>query len=162
MPSDDLGDVFALVTADHQGLNNGIFYLKVGRSSLDLLTQIVDYPLAHPDDDLGWFGEQAAMENVIKATEALLENEGKPPGIAWVPRQWFNTYQFEHGFEGEPGHFIVHFAGLAETRISHMASWLDELQFNQAKWEIPPEKSFYKTAIPDFWTEFAANATKET
>jgi hypothetical protein len=125
-----------------------------------LLTQIIDYPLAHPDEDLGWFGEQAAMENVIKSTEAQLKKEGSRAGIAWVPRAWFNTYEFEHGFEGQPGHFIAHFAGLGETRISHMANWLEELQRNQEKWEIPPENTFYKAAIPEFWHGFAANTTK--
>lgn len=101
------------------------------------------------------------MENVIRSTEERLKTEGSPPGIAWVPREWFNTYEFEHGFEGKPGHFIVHFAGLAETRLSHMANWLDELEQNQVKWEVPAEDTFYKTAVPQFWKEFAANATNE-
>ena len=159
MPPNTLGHVFALVTADHQGLNNGIFYLKVHSSSVDLLTQIIDYPLAHPNEDLGWFGEQAAMTNVINATETILKEAGQPTGIAWLLREWINAYQWEHGFEGKPGHFIVHFAGLAETRLAHMANWLDELRDNQAKWEIPVEDTFYKTAVPDFWSEFAAKAT---
>lgn len=154
--------VFALVTADHQGLNNGIFYLKVHPSSLDLLTRIADYPLAHPDEDLGWFGEQAAMERVIHLVETQLKDQSSLPGIAWVPREWFNTFEFEHGFEGKPGHFMVHFAGLAETRISHMANWLDELQRNQIKWEIPLEDTFYADAVSKFWKEFASNNTKHT
>lgn len=160
LPPADLEQVFAMVTSDHQGLNNGLFYLKVHQSSLDLLTEIISYPLVHPDEDLGWFGEQAAMELVIKSTEARLEKENRPPAIAWVPRQWFNTYEFEHGFEGEPGHYMVHFAGLAETRIEHMDAWLDELRSNPEKWELSPEKTFYRTAITQFWAKFPTNATK--
>lgn len=159
LPPDTLPDVFALVTADHQGLNNGIFYLKVGHDALDLLTQVIDHPLAHPDEDLGWSGDQAAMERVIQATEKRLESQGRPRGIAWVPRLWFNTFEWEHAFEGEPGHFIVHFAGLAETRIQHMANWLTELQDQQAKWEIPFEKTFYAEDVPQFWSDFAAKST---
>jgi hypothetical protein len=150
------------VTADHQGLNAGVFYLRVHLSSVDFLTQVVDYPLAHPDEDLGWFGEQAAMANVFRSLEKQSEAKGTFSGIAWVPREWFNTYEFEHGFEGQPGHFMVHFAGLAETRLQHMANWLSELQHNQAKWEIPLEKTFYADAIPRFWDEFAANTTRHT
>jgi len=161
LPPDELQSVFALVTADHQGLNNGIFFLRVHQASVDLLTQVVDYPLAHPDEDLGWFGEQAAMQNVIHSTETRLRDQGRPSGIAWVPREWFNTFEFEHGFEGQPGHFIVHFAGLGETRLSHMARWLDELQRNQVKWEIALENTFYIEAVPKFWNEFARNATKD-
>ena len=119
LPPDTLQSVFALVTADHQGFNNGIFYLRVHPSSLDLLTQILDYPLAHPDEDLGWFGEQAAMEKVIHSTEIRLKDQGSLSGIAWIPRDWFNTFEFEHSYEDQPGHFIVHFASLAETRIQH-------------------------------------------
>lgn len=142
------------MTADHQGLNNGIFYLKVDPRSVDLLSQIIAYQLYHPEEDLGWFGEQRAMEIVLRATEA------EKSGIAWIPRTWINAYEFEHGFEGEPGHFLVHFAGLAETRLTHMANWLDELRRDQEKWEVAVEDTFYARGIPEFWGEFAANLTK--
>jgi hypothetical protein len=152
-----LESVYALVTADHNGLNNGIFYLKVHPSSLDLLTKTIDYPLSNPDDDLGWFGEQAAMAKVIKSIEAEYPDPKEPSGIAWIPRTWINNYEWEHGFEGEPGSFMVHFAGLAETRLAHMTAWLNELQRNQAKWEISLEDMPLKDAIPEFWKEYAAN-----
>lgn len=157
LPPEDLDDVYALVTADHNGLNDGVFYIKVHPSSIDLLTQIAAYPLAHPDEDLGWFGEQAAMARVIKAIEAQHKDAGDATGIAWVPRPWFNYYEFEHGFEGEPGSFMVHFAGLAETRLTHMQTWLDELQQNQAKWELPIENTSYKDSVVKFWRKYAAD-----
>lgn len=160
LPPKDLADIYALVTADHNGLNNGIFYLKVHPSSVDLLTQIAAYPLEHPDVDLGWFGEQAAMAKVISSIEAQHKATDNPSGIAWVPRTWFNHYEFEHGFEGEPGSFLVHFAGLAETRLSHMAAWIDELQRNQAKWEIPLQNTTYENDIPDFWANYTVDPTK--
>ncbi|KYG41379.1 glycosyltransferase family 34 protein [Acidomyces richmondensis BFW] len=136
-----------------------LFYLKINQYSLDLLTQIVDYPMAHPDIELGWSADQAAMERVIRSMEIQLKDQDRPPGIAWVPREWFNTFEFEHGFEGQPGHFIVHFPGLGETRISHMAQWLNVLQQNQQEWEISPEYTFYAEDVPRFWNEFAANAS---
>ena len=69
LPAETLPYVYALVTADHNGLNNGVFYLKVHPLSIDLLTRIMDFPLAHPEDDLGWFGEQGALAEVIKSIE---------------------------------------------------------------------------------------------
>lgn len=81
LPPEHLDHVYALVTADHNGLNNGVFYLKVHPSSVDLLTQIAAYPLAHPEDDLGWFGEQAAMARVIKSTEERHKNISDLSGI---------------------------------------------------------------------------------
>ena len=162
LPPEYLSNVYALVTGDHNGLNNGVFYLKVHPSSVDLLTKTINYPLAHPEDDLGWFGEQAAMAHVINATETRHESAGTSSGIAWVPRVWFNNYEFEHGFEGKPGSFLVHFAGLAETRLQHMANWLDELSVNQAKWEIPLEETSYKDSILEFWRKYAESLNGRT
>jgi hypothetical protein len=159
LPPKHLENVYALVTADHNGLNNGIFYLRVHSSSVDLLTKTINYPLAHPDDDLGWFGEQAAMAKVIKSIEADHQDPTNPSGIAWIPRTWINNFEWERCFEGEPGSFMVHFAGLGETRLAHMATWLDELQRNQAKWEIPAENTALNDAIPGFWREYEANTT---
>jgi hypothetical protein len=73
------------------------------------------------------------MANVINLIEAKYNDMTEPSGIAWVPRLWLNNYEFESGFEREPGSFLVHFAGLAETRLTRMANWLDELQRNQAE-----------------------------
>lgn len=147
------------MAADENGLNDGVFYLRVHPSSLDLLTQTAAYPLENPEEDLGWFGEQAAMARVIKAAEARHKAANEPSGIAWVPRRWFNSYEREERFEGEPGSFLVHFAGMGETRLYHMAKWLDELQTNQAKWEVPFEHSIYKDDVPAFWNEYTANMT---
>lgn len=159
LPPEHLQDVYALVTADHNGLNNGILYLKVHPSSVDLLTKTIDYPLAHPNEDLGWFGEQAAMARVTESIEAEHQDPTHPSGIAWIPRQWINSYQMETSFEGEPGSFMVHFAGLGETRLAHMAAWLEELQRNQEGWEVPFENTALKEEIPDFWREYAASIT---
>lgn len=159
LPPENLLDVYALVTADHNGLNNGVFYLKVHPTSVDLLTKTINYPLAHPEDDLGWFGEQAAMAKVIETIEAEHQDTRHPSGIVWIPRTWINNYEWEHGFEGEPGSFMVHFAGLAETRLAHMAAWLDELRQNKERWEVPFEKTSLKHAIPEFWRDYAAKAT---
>lgn len=164
LPPDDVQGVYALVTADHNGLNSGVFYLRVHSDSIDLLTQTLAYPLAHPAEDLGWFGEQAAMAHVIQSIEtaAAAANTTGPSGIVWMPRIWFNAYEFEHGFEGQPGAALVHFAGLAEKRLTHMTRWLDELQQNPAKWEIPLHKTFYEEAISRFWKEYVANATAQS
>jgi hypothetical protein len=98
------------------------------------------------------------MANVIKSIESSPQTAGYP-GIVWMPRTWFNAYELETGFEGEAGNMLVHFAGLAETRLSHMSKWLDELEQSPAKWEIPLRQTFYENAISEYWSEFSANAT---
>jgi hypothetical protein len=159
LPPQHLKEVFALVTADREGLNAGVFYLRVHAKSVDLLTQTVAYPLDYPDVDLGWFGEQAAMANVIKAMEAGPQPQEQYPEIAWLPHAWFNAYQSEDSFEGQPGDMLVHFAGLGATRLSHMQKWLEEIKHNTAKWEIPLDQTIYNEAIPEFWKAFEKNGT---
>lgn len=159
LPPGDLEDVYALVTDDYNGFNAGVFFLKVHPTALDLLTQTVAYPLAHPDEDLGWFGEQRAMAAVMDSIEA--NQTAMPyPGIVRMPRPWFNAYQTEAGFEGKPGNMLVHFAGLGETRLSHMADWLEILEQTPGRWEASLDQTFYKGAIPQFWTEFERNHTR--
>ncbi|OQN95327.1 hypothetical protein B0A48_18702 [Cryoendolithus antarcticus] len=51
----------------------------------------MDYPLAHPGEDLSWFGEQAAMERVMHAIETRLNDHAASRGIAWIPRLDFNA-----------------------------------------------------------------------
>ena len=86
LPPEDLDKIYALVTADHNGLNNGVFCIIVSPLPLDLLTKNIDHPLAHPEEDLGWFGEQAAMARVIKSIEAHDVEAAKRSGISWIPR----------------------------------------------------------------------------
>lgn len=159
LPPAHLKDVYALVTADQNGFNAGIFYLRVTHASLELLTQTVAYPLMHPDEDLGWFGEQAAMANVMKVIEAN-QTTASYPGIVWMPRTWFNAYQLEQGFEGKPGDMHVHFAGLGATRLSHMANWLEVLEQTPDKWEMSLERTYFKDDLAEFWRNFEANITK--
>lgn len=146
------------MTADGEGLNDGLFYLKVHHSSTAFLTQVIGYPAARPDEDLGWFGEQNAMAKVIASIEAKTP-QSKSVAFAWVPREWFNLYMTDKGFEGKRGDFIVHFAGLGATRLEHMRHWLEDLKNDQQRWEVPLEQTSYGTGVPGFWKEFAANAT---
>lgn len=155
LPPDYSQDIFALVTADHNGLNSGVFYLKVHNSSVDFLSEIMTYTVSHPDEDLGWNYEQTAMARVISIFETRHRGSGHPSGIAWVPRTWFNSYEFGHGFEGEPGDFLVHFPGLGNNKIRHMEWWLDELKSNQQKWEIGFNETRYKIEVPAFWSNYS-------
>ena len=102
------------------------------------------------------------MAHVINAAEIRHETAGRPSGIAWVPRDWFNNYKFEHGFKGKPGSLLVRFTGLVETRLQHMVNWLAELGQNQAKWEMPVEDTPYKDSTPEYWGNTAESLNSKT
>lgn len=149
----DLDHVFAIVTTDHNGLNDGVFFLRVCGASLDLLTRVVDYPLARPDEDLGFNMEQNALSRVLNSMA-----EGTKRGVAWVPYQWFNVYQKrDKGFEGQPGVFLVHFPGLRERKAGYMEAWLEELRANPSDWEVDVEETGLGGSVREFWDGFAAD-----
>jgi hypothetical protein len=99
------------------------------------------------------------MIRVIESIEAEYQDPIEYPGIAWVPRPWIN--EWEHGFEGRPGSFMVHFACLAEMRLAHMAASLNELHRNQKKWEVPLENMSLKHDVSNFWQGYAANVSEQ-
>lgn len=107
-----------LTTIDFNGLNNGIFLLRVSDWSINLLTDILAFPHYRPDTKLT-FNDQSAMERLLR--EARYAS-----GVKYVPQHWFNAFPSMGGyaeFEGREGtdglddlvarrgDFIVHFAG---------------------------------------------------
>ena len=157
LPPENVPDVYILVTAEHNKLDDGAFYLKVHPRSVDLLTRTLNHPLARPENDLGWSGEHAAFATVIRAIEAEHRGSNTPSGIAWIPRPWINNHVSKYNLEAIPSSFIVHIADTGGNRQAHMATWLHELRRNQDKWEISLEDlSSLKADIIEFWSDFAA------
>ncbi|KAI6784830.1 uncharacterized protein J7T54_007923 [Emericellopsis cladophorae] len=117
-----------LVTSDWNGLNNGIFLVRVGRWSLDLFSDIIAYRHYNPDIELK-FTEQTAME-------LLLADERYHEAVTWVPQWWFNAYPGPQKpddtenkgdtkeYHARRGDFLVHFAGVPH-RGDAMRPWLD-------------------------------------
>jgi len=161
LPPEDFLDVYVLVTADHNKVDSGAFYLKVHQLSVDLLTRTLNHPLARPENDLGWFGEHAAMATVIRAIDAEHRDRTNSSGIAWIPRAWINYQVGEYDFDGEPGSFMIHVADMDETRQAHMITWLNELQRNQARWNIPLEHLSLKDEISEFWRSYTTSAVRK-
>ncbi|RMZ90647.1 hypothetical protein DV736_g2134, partial [Chaetothyriales sp. CBS 134916] len=164
LPPDKFPDIHILASKDQNGLNTGIFFIRVHPWSVSMLTKTLGYPIFNPDIDLGFSYDQTAM--------GLIFNETKnQPHVLYQPRKWYNTYQFPYGYEGSPGYLLVHFPGLGD-RWNHMASWLQTLSNPQsaAKWEMPFEATHYPSEIEAFWDslrlnveliEYAKNKMKE-
>ncbi|KKY20441.1 putative galactosyl transferase gma12 mnn10 family protein [Diplodia seriata] len=136
-----------VVSRDWNGLNNGIFLLRVSSWALELFAGVVGYRPLRPDETLT-FNDQSAMER-------LLLEPRFAPAVAYVPQRWFNAY---HAFQNETlapervrrGDFLVHFAGRPRRR-EEMEYWLAVAERHAPDWEL----EFYRTAYPDeivaFW-----------
>lgn len=173
LPPIDLAEsIHFLRGRDHNGLNTGTFFLKVSAWSVHTLNKALGMPIYHPEIDLGNSFDQVAMSRVLSEDYGFEElthggehAEGTPADrtkrlvnltrpFLMQPREWYNTYEFSHGYEGgdaQKGHLLVHFPGLEEQRGDHMDKWLDELARNQPAWDVPFDKSVYVELIPKYW-----------
>ncbi|KFA77475.1 hypothetical protein S40288_08703 [Stachybotrys chartarum IBT 40288] len=158
--SPDLDHIQLLVTEDWNGLNNGVFLLRVSRWSIDLFSAILSYRYYKPDVKLP-FTEQSAME-------ILLKDDQFRDNAIWVPQWWFNAYPgpletFIHDKQLEledlrarPGDFLVHFAGVAH-REEAMIPWLQNFNSSQEKgtWTSRPWHRNLDEEINLFWSSRA-------
>lgn len=145
LPPTDVGEYHVLATKDQNGLNTGIFFLRVHQWSVNMLLQAVAMPMFRSDIDLGYSVDQTAM--------ALLFNETENKDyILYQPRTWYNTYEFHHAYEGKEGDMLVHFPGLFEDRAQHMRDWLEVVEGPGGdKWQVPLRQTSYPRRIDEFW-----------
>nr|OQO24019.1 hypothetical protein B0A51_09237 [Rachicladosporium sp. CCFEE 5018] len=143
-------DVNLLYSNDWNGLNNGVFPIRVNRWAVDLFSAIVSYRYYRPDDPLV-FRDQSAMNTIM--------NEPKfKKGVVAAPQRWFNAYQGEHNetlapFQIRRGDLLVHFAGVP-NREERMGYWLERAEQHLDDWEVPLKSTSYPQERADFWNEY--------
>jgi len=82
LPEDE--NVHFVAAADGNGLNAGVFLIRVNSWSYNLMTKALTYPDYHKGEFLR-FAEQTAINN-------LLSSEEEAKHYVIVPRPWFNQY----------------------------------------------------------------------
>ncbi|KAH7049309.1 galactosyl transferase GMA12/MNN10 family protein [Macrophomina phaseolina] len=146
-------EIHALVTKDWNGLNNGVFLVRVHAWSVELFTAIMAFRHYRPDVELR-FTEQSAME-------LLLEEDRFRANAVYVPQRWFNAYQGRHNETLAPhqtrrGDFLVHFAGDGNRR-ENMAGWLEVAERHAPDWELDFWRTAYPEEIDAFWRDRKAS-----
>ncbi|KFA81215.1 hypothetical protein S40288_10188 [Stachybotrys chartarum IBT 40288] len=151
-----------LVTEDWNGLNNGIFFLRVNVWAIELFTAVLALRYYRPDVDLP-FTEQSAMEIIMK--EAKFRD-----GTFLVPQTWFNTYpkgeaegfvtrENEDGLEeyhARRGDFLVHFAGVMD-KADAINNWMGVLEGMTDVWETGRVQRDVTVDIARIWEEFESS-----
>ncbi|OQO08809.1 hypothetical protein B0A48_05699 [Cryoendolithus antarcticus] len=149
-PGPEFEDVNLLYSNDWNGLNNGVFPIRVNRWAVDLFSAIVSFRYYRPDDPLV-FRDQSAMNTIM--------NEPKfKKGVVAAPQRWFNAYQGEHNetlapFQIRRGDLLVHFAGVP-NREERMGYWLERAEQHLDDWEVPLKSTSYPQERADFWNEY--------
>ena len=147
LPPEDMADTYFLTNKDQNGLNTGIFFVRVHPWSIQMFSKTVGFPLLKPEVDLGYSADQTAMAMIFNET-------GNRDHIMYQPRPWYNTYQFHHGYEGQPGYMLVHFPGLEDDRWNQMGTWLQTLNdpSEASRWSVPVEDTHYPQEVEMFWS----------
>lgn len=123
--------------------------MRINEWSVNFLTQATALPLLRPDVPLGHNMEQDAMKWV-------LDQEGYKEHAVYQPRLWYNAFAEGLGSDGEleletkAGDMLIHFAGSGH-KSARMAHWLDILENEPEKVNIPLANLTLHNDIKDFW-----------
>ncbi|KAH7399384.1 hypothetical protein BKA66DRAFT_451684 [Pyrenochaeta sp. MPI-SDFR-AT-0127] len=147
-----------LVNNDMNGLNNGVFLLRVNHWAIELFTAILAFRHYKPDIDLP-FTEQSAMEHVIHTPQFKGQTQ-------FIPQHWFNAYEHggpllfaERGDDASlqkefarRGDYLVHFAGHPH-KDEAIEEWVTVLDNMEDVWEMGSVQRDVSEQIADFWTD---------
>lgn len=153
-------EVNLLAANDMNGLNNGIFLLRVSHWAIDVFTAILAYRHYNPTVELKWT-EQSAMELV-------LQDHRFKDKVQLVPQHWFNAYQHGNASEfvssngtspegwdelnARRGDWLVHFAG-NQHKDEVLNEWADMLDGLGDVWETGRVQRNVDGEVRQFWEE---------
>ncbi|RAR10550.1 glycosyltransferase family 34 protein [Stemphylium lycopersici] len=142
-------DIKMILTNDRNGLNNGVFFLRVSTWAVEYLAAALSYPEYEPDVKLK-YSEQSAMEQVSLRPRFA-------PAIVHVPQRWFNGFppsakDPQKPAAARPGSLLIHFASNRDgKRPERMAKWGRVLGEVGNEWDVPLNGTRYGMEIEEFW-----------
>lgn len=147
LPPNEYSDIHLLATADGNGVNAGVFFIKVHPWSVGLLNAIVSFPLYRPHIDLE-HQDQTAMKELLRDKEFR-------HNYMFVPQRWFNAYVKElydsrRPWQMNSGDILVHFPNLPHNQ-DEMWMLLDRSGMHLHEFEADYETTSYPQEIPEFW-----------
>lgn len=131
---------------DWNGLNAGVFLLRVCPWSLDLLTRVMTHKHYHPTEDYT-FEEQSILARLTENDEKFKDQS------IYVPKSWFNAYFYSMN-EVKPGLLLSHFPH--PDYKWHIYEWLKVLEsdFDEKYppvYNKPVHETDYPAEIKKFW-----------
>lgn len=150
LPPTDMPGIHALVTEDWNGLNNGVFYLRVSAWNVEMLSAVIAYRTFKQDESLP-FTEQSAMAAILRDPKFHLN-------VTVVPSTWFNAYPSEWSPNGvsyqvNQGDMVLHFAGV-NRKSSELRDWLFTVTKERDLWERPLADTTLITQVRTFWEQY--------
>lgn len=167
LPPSHFPDIHLLLSKDWNGMNNGVFFLRVHPWSVELLTAAISYPSLHPDVDLHW-PDQSALTNILN------ENDYFSRSVEYCPLRWFNAYmrstdgryrnlELPMLFQVHPGDLLVHFPGTRPENLNTtLAPYIAIANAHEPEWEPSLENTTYIRKTQDFWNNIDRAPTFES
>lgn len=145
-PPSDFNHINWMAGKDYNGLNAGVFLLRVNQWSLNLLNRVMTYKHYHPDEEYV-FEEQTILARLTENDEEFQKQS------IYVPKAWFNAY-FYSLQEVKPGLLLSHFPH--PDYKWHIYEWLRVLETDKNSdykpvYNIPVSQTTYPKEIKDFW-----------
>ncbi|KAG9951481.1 glycosyltransferase family 34 protein, partial [Aureobasidium melanogenum] len=171
LPPREFSHINIVAARDIQGLNTGVFFVRVHPWTISMFVDGMAFPLCNPKIELGNDADQAAMARTVEKSSGGPDGYGFKRGIVYLPRKLFNSYELPgymrdgrkdvlrnftgfvspHAFEGQKGDFLVHLPGLFGDREPLMSDWLDMVENRQEDWAVPLEETSYLKDTQAFW-----------
>lgn len=157
LPPAEASDVHILLTKDWNGMNAGVFPIRVNEWSAELLAAAVGIQRTNPDVKLPWF-DQSALVELFERSDYF----GK--SVEYYPLRWFNAYMSTPDAKGfnpdsprelqvHPGDFLVHFPGTPKTKLNETLNpYLSIAEAHLPEWEVPLDQTWHQKDIAEFWS----------
>ncbi|KAH7112846.1 hypothetical protein B0J11DRAFT_585308 [Dendryphion nanum] len=159
-PEPQFSNIHMLVTNDRNGLNNGVFLVRVNQWAFKLFASALSIREYQPDIPLK-YTEQSGMEEAIK-------RPWWANSVAYVPQRWFNGFPSQDDVSkskpkyARPGSLLIHFAsnrdGLRPERMAHYG----EIAKSRApEWDRPVNETGYEAEIREYWERLGKGESME-
>ncbi|KAI2794149.1 hypothetical protein POX_a00739 [Penicillium oxalicum] len=158
LPPPRLSEVHLLLTKDWNGLNNGVYFIRVNEWSVRLISATISYHVLNPDVPLAW-QDQSALKMLVDEHEYFSKH------VVYCPLRWFNAYMRspdalqpnpdspDH-LQVHPGDLLVHFPGTPSEHLDQTLSpYLEIAENHVSEWEPPLEQTGYTEITKDFWDQ---------
>lgn len=161
LPPKDFQHINFMCGNDHNGLNDGSFFMRVNEWTLHLMAASISLEALEPDVDLK-YSEQSAIEHLVKH-ESIYVNH-----TAIVPQRWYNAFMGPREWDGrikpnkqisgnsvQEGDLLVHFAGSGDTKKGRMTKFMNAFEKNRRQWELEVKETEILAEMKEFWEGWA-------
>ncbi|KAK3725352.1 hypothetical protein LTR37_000322 [Vermiconidia calcicola] len=146
LPPSDFINTHFLGTHDQEGINCGVFFLRVHEWSVRMMIEVLTVLKSHIDV------KENPESQVQKALQTVITSDQFRGHVNYQPRTWYNAYQLGMDeFEGEPGNLLVHFHDLGGDKWSAMANTIDQKEDWRGRLSVPLKQTTYELETREYW-----------